>query len=199
MKSLPSFEGLRFALLDYNSRIFNRNKLDKYNKNDGSYLKRIVLKENGKEKSLLLGDGLNTIIGSRGSGKSYLVKAIIGDDENYNDTEIKSQIKVERLEFADGTTTENLNKEKYDILNQKGKKGSKNDNTLNIYELLAEAPYNTDKFLESIKSLITSSPVRKENINNFVSTFNTYLDCLQEEQKLFNNTISYDFLKEYNC
>lgn len=198
MKSLPSFEGLRFALLDYNSRIFNRNKLDKYNKNDGSYLKRIVLKENGKEKSLLLGDGLNTIIGSRGSGKSYLVKAIIGDDENYNDTEIKSQIKVERLEFADGTTTENLNKEKYDILNQKGKKGSKNDNTLNIYELLAEAPYNTDKFLESIKSLITSSPVRKENINNFVSTFNTYLDCLQEEQKLFNNTISYDFLKEYN-
>lgn len=197
MKSLPSFEGLRFALLDYDSRIFNYDRLNKYKKNNSSYLKRIVLKENGKEKSLLLGDGLNTIIGSRGSGKSYLIKAITGEDDSYKETDIKSQIEVEQLEFADGTSTNKLNKNKYDILNQKGKKGS--DNVLNIYELLAEAPYNTDKFLNSIKSLVAFTPVKKENINNFVNIFNSYLDCLQEEQKLLNNNISFDFLIEYNA
>ena len=197
MKSLPSFEGLRFALLDYDSRIFNYDRLNKYKKNNSSYLRRIVLKENGKEKSLLLGDGLNTIIGSRGSGKSYLIKAITGEDDSYKETDIKSQIEVEQLEFADGTSTNKLNKNKYDILNQKGKKGT--DNVLNIYELLAEAPYNTDKFLNSIKSLVAFSPVKKENINNFVNIFNSYLDCLQEEQKLLNNNISFDFLIEYNA
>lgn len=195
MKSLPSFEGLRFALLDYESRIFSIDRREKYRKKGNTYIRKIILEENGEKKELRLGDGLNTIIGSRGSGKSYLIKSIIGNNEDYAESDIKSQIQINEIEFGDGSTSRILDKTLFDILNQKGKSST---NKFNIYEILAEAPYNTEKFVKSIKKYFHTSPIKQEQIKEFVELFNRYLDCLKNEEKLQIKKANLEFLKEYN-
>jgi len=195
MKAFPSFEGLRFALLDYDSRIFNTSRMAKYVKNKSTYIEKIIIEKNGREKTICLGDGLNTIIGSRGSGKSYLIKSIIGDNNSYNETDIFSQIKIKEIVFANGNKMSTLSENMYDVLNQKGKSSS---NKYDIYEILAEAPYNTSKFVKSIEKYFHTSPRKDLNINLFVNQFNNYLDCLKKEESLAIKKVDLLFLKEYD-
>ena len=195
MKSIPSFEGLRFALLDAESRIFNSDRINKFKKSKNKYISKIFIKENGHDMVLNLGDGLNTIIGSRGSGKSYLVKSLIGENANYNESSIKSQIQVSKIVFGDESVCDKLDSSLFDILNQKGKS---EENHLNIYEIMAEAPYNTNKFVESIKKHSGKLPIKQEKIKEFVCLFNRYLDCLKNERNLAIRNVQLNFLQEYN-
>lgn len=86
-KSLPSFKGLQLVATDCN-RISNK-KIKINENNKGNLIGKIKF----NEQNIYLSDGLNTIIGGRGSGKSLLVDAL------YNSLYPKNEIAQNRKDF----------------------------------------------------------------------------------------------------
>ena len=73
-------------------------RYNKYNKSNNYVIKEINLKIDGKDKKICLGDGLNSIIGSRGTGKSFLLCKLLGN-KGYENSIINNQIKLQNIEF----------------------------------------------------------------------------------------------------
>lgn len=193
MKSEPTFEGLRFALLDQYSRIYNFERYKKYEKDASHYIRSIKFNINGTDKIIELGDGLNSIIGSRGSGKSFIIKKIIGEDSDYKNSEIFNQIKLIEIKMGTGESYSFLDENKYNYLSQKG--NSKNNNS--IYELLAEAPYNVDLFKKSILKFECSKVQENNEISNFFELLNTQITLFYNIYNSALNNFDFSFIQGY--
>lgn len=196
MKSDCSFEGLRFALLDYESRVFSNSKKEKYNKITNKILEYIHYSINGDEKYLYFGDGLNSFIGSRGTGKSYIIRSILNENSNYIESDIYNQIKILGIKLkSDSQEKRYLDKDNdADYIFQKNSSISTNSN---LYNLLSEAPYDTEKFVKKIKDLSTNI----SNNNNLEKTINQMNECIKSYStvnSIKTKSVDYSLLQKYN-
>ena len=195
MKAECSFQGLRLALLDYDSRIFSLKRFEKYKKDTNKILEYITISINGKKEKIYFGDGLNAIIGSRGTGKSYLLRCLIGEKDDYIGSDIYEQIKIENVKIINETEKNNLDSQlDVDYISQKNSGKSTSNN---IYDLLSEAPYDTDKFVKKIRKLSTT--VNKEmKIEDYFREVNDCLNSYILLDNKKNQVFDYSFLSTYN-
>ncbi len=193
MKSSPSYEGLKFALLDPYSRIFSTRRKLKHDKSSNYVIDMINLKDGTK---ITLGDGLNSIIGPRGSGKSYLLKCIIGDTSKYRGSDISKQIELDEIILKGNYSFRKLERHHFDIITQKN--SVIGENTFNIYNLLSEAPYNYEKFSEGLSSHFAQEKTEKKVISEYLNDVNKQVDNyvklykLKEMEPDFSNVIDYN-------
>lgn len=199
IKSECSFEGLKFALLDCESRIFSKQRYNKYDKSNNYVITKINLKINDENIVLNLGDGLNSIIGSRGTGKTFLLYKLL-NLKGYSGSTIEKQITLENIEFSSHSPSKFLNENNYTYIGQKSNVNSKDKDNKNIYDLLAEAPYDYKKFEESLKRIYkkTSSNVSEKPIEEMLQICNNLIDnyILLEEER--NQKYDFSFIKDYN-
>ena len=194
MKSTPNFEGLKFALLDPYSRVFSLNRYAKHDKSSNYVIDKIFLK--GIDAPIELGDGLNSIIGPRGSGKSYLLNSLIGNTDKYIDSEIKKQISLDKVVLEGGYSFNFLERQHYDIITQKN--SSLGENSLNIYNLLSEAPYNYDKFSQGLSSNFSQEKTEKKMIDGFFSLINYQIKNFINAEKYRNTAPDLSTIRDYN-
>lgn len=199
IKSECTFEGLKFALLDCESRIFSKQRYIKYDKSKNYVIKTINLKINGEKKQLCLGDGLNSIIGSRGTGKSFLLSKLLGYT-GYNGSIIDKQIKLEGIEFLNHSPSKNLSENNYTYIGQKSNVIAKGRDNKNIYDLLAEAPYDYRKFEDSLKKIYkkNSKNVSDKPIEEILEKCNGLIDnyiLIDNERK---QKYDFSFINKYN-
>ena len=198
IKAEPTFEGLRISLLDQFSRIFTHERKRKFSKNSITCIDHIVLDQAGKEVIIPFGDGLNSIIGARGTGKSYLLSLITGKTEKYKDSTIVSDISLKRIVFSNGTEKDTLTPIDYDFLTQRGTNTSMSDQNENsIYGLLADAPFKMASYLEEIRKL-DQSPTSNLCIGAFIDRINKLVDCYIEIANARNTDLNISFFNLYN-
>lgn len=195
IKSECSFQGLRLALLDYDSRIFSSKRYEKYKKDTNKILEYITIDINGNKKKINFGDGLNSIIGSRGTGKSYLLRSLVGKNKDYIESDIYGQIKIDNVKLINEEEKNNLDSQlDVDYISQKNS-GMLASN--NIYDLLSEAPYDTEKFVKKIRNL--SDTVNKEiKIKDYFKEVNECLNSYILLNTKKNQVFDYSFLLTYN-
>lgn len=201
MRSLDTFHGLKFALLDCDSRIFSMDSYEKFKKADNNIISKIWLNVNGKELPLNLGDSLNSIIGARGSGKSFLLSLLCNniDVTKVNEKDhISKQVFLKGVEYSDGSTSATLNSNSFEYITQKNSTFAKNDSENNIYEMLAEAPYNIDKFKSNIINMSSTKCETSDNISTFFNDLNALIDLWYKSCELKKDNLDYSFLKKYN-
>lgn len=105
-KALPTFKGLRMCLTDYNQRV----SYD-YSCNHNAYIKNIIIKNLNDndciyETNIELSNCLNCVIGGRSSGKSFLLREIVGAAKYDHDNAAKlkgyskfyNKVKIELLD-----------------------------------------------------------------------------------------------------
>lgn len=184
-KSMPTFKGLQLVATDCN-RISN-NKIKINDNNKGNLIGKISF----NNQEICLSDGLNTIIGGRGSGKSLLLDALYNylfvDDRiskkrrdfiskyplklfNFNNDEIKtSSFQVDYYEqayvskiFNSDNYSEEIEKYFYSAF----EKINNIDDKLIISEL-------KQKFKEL---LIKNEELEKENISSLISKYQKEID-----------------------
>ena len=176
IKAKPTFYGLKISLLDVESRVYSKEQYKRAQKEGlETFIKSAKINDN---QELIFGDGLNCIIGSRGSGKSYLYKAILGKTNEYRNSTIFNSIKVTNIKLGNGQELKQLNNYLYDEIKQKSSNKAE-DNEINIYELLSDAPYSQEFFLQKVENYATKS-VEKEEINNYFAIINKYLKNFEE-------------------
>lgn len=195
MKAECSFQGLRLSLLDYDSRVFSSKRFEKYKKDTNKVLEYIAIDINGKKENINFGDGLNSIIGSRGTGKSYLLRSLIGEKDNYLGSDIYDQIKVDSVKLVNEDEKKSLDSQlDVDYISQKNSDKLTQEN---IYDLLSEAPYDTEKFVKKIRNL--SDIVNKEiKIENYFKEVNECLSLYILLNNKKSEVFDYDFLSTYN-
>ena len=195
MKSECSFQGLRLALIDYDSRIFSCDRYNLFKKDTNKILEYIKLKIGKDIVTINFGDGLNSIIGSRGTGKSYILRSIIGNNSNYIGSDIFDRVKVLKIKLKNEEEKEFLDENiDVDFISQKNS-GLINSN--NIYDLLSEAPYNTDKFVKKIRKLSTNTN-KLLNIDKYFESANSCISSYIELNNIKTEPFDYSFMKLYN-
>lgn len=197
IKSECTFEGLKFALLDCESRIFSKQRYNKYNKSNNYVIKGINLKIDGKDKKICLGDGLNSIIGSRGTGKSFLLCKLLGN-KGYENSIINNQIKLQNIEFLNHSPANKLIENNYTYIGQKSNISSQENK--NIYDLLAEAPYDYRKFEESLKKIYkkNNETFLERNIEDMISKCNELIDWYISVEKERTKKYDFSYIDDYN-
>ena len=197
IKSECTFEGLKFALLDCESRIFSKQRYNKYNKSNNYVIKEINLKIDGKDKKICLGDGLNSIIGSRGTGKSFLLCKLLGN-KGYENSIINNQIKLQNIEFLNHSPANKLIENNYTYIGQKSNISSQENK--NIYDLLAEAPYDYRKFEESLKKIYKKNNEKflERNIEDMISKCNELIDWYISVDKERTKKYDFSYIDDYN-
>lgn len=197
MKSELSFNGLKFALLDFESRIFSINKYKNCLKNNNYIIDKVLIEENGKEKEIHFGDGLNCVIGSRGSGKTYFLSMLLGDTQKY--TTISKTIKLKKITYLNHEGNTKLSNEMFDYVAQKTNTNSYIPKSKsNIYDLLARAPYDYKEFENELKKSFNKEPNFKNEINEFIDLANNLLNKYVELLVLRNKAFDYGFIDSYN-
>ena len=195
MKSECSFQGLRLALIDYDSRIFSCDRYNLFKKDTNKILEYIKLKIGKDIVTINFSDGLNSIIGSRGTGKSYILRSIIGNNSNYIGSDIFDKVKILKIKLRNEEEKEFLDENiDVDFISQKNS-GLINSN--NIYDLLSEAPYNTDKFVKKIRKLSTNTN-RLLNIDKYFENVNSCISAYIELNNIKTEPFDYSFMKLYN-
>lgn len=194
MKSERSFEGLKLALLDQESRVFTIDRFNSSRKDNSNWIKKIKLSINGKICYLNLGDSLNSIIGARGSGKSYLINSLLNTNK-YSNSNIQKQIQLLEIEYADGTKGKCLNDNKYDYL---GQRNAKIDDGTSIYNVLSDAPYNVDSFKKFISENNSATIVKsKNNIKDIINLLNCKLESCKKIYEIIDKGFDNSFIKDY--
>lgn len=194
IKAENTFNGLRMSLLDKESRVFSHRRRERFSKSSNSaIIESIDLNIRGSRRKLFLGDGLNSIIGSRGSGKSYIIKSIIGKNSKYTDSKISSDITIEKINMLNGESFDSLNIE---YISQKN---DNNEDNHSLYNILVEAPYDIDKFIENISQFrIPASKSENDEIKEFVSLLNRQISLYMHVNQLKSEKFNYDFLQKYD-
>lgn len=199
MRSLNTFNGLKFALLDCDSRVFSSASYDKYKKTDTDVISKIWLKVNGDNVSLDLGDSLNSIIGARGSGKSFLLNLLCNNVAKINDdNHISKQVSLNYIEYSSGQKLNELKPHSFEYITQKNSTFTKDDSKNSIYEMLAEAPYNINKFKSNIINMSSTKKETIDNITAFFNNLNLLIDLWYKSCELKKESLDYEFLKMYN-
>lgn len=194
MKSENSFEGLKFALIDPYSRIFSNHRYVKFNKDSNYVLESIKFKDS--EDIITFGDGLNSIIGPRGSGKSYLLSMLIGKTQNYANSAIYESLKIDKVCLSEGSCFNTLLPQHFDIISQKNSLNKENDK--NIYNLLSEAPYNYSKFEHELELNFEKNQEQTKNIEQYFSNLNTQIKNYCQLGALKNQVPDYSSIDKYN-
>jgi len=192
--SEPTFEGLKLSLLDQESRIFSIEEQLKYQKNSNYVISHIDFEINDKLHSVQFGDNLNSIIGSRGSGKSFIIKSILGKTLTYKDNKIIEDIKLKKIHMLDGDEYDTLPEHMYDILSQQS---SGNKENKNLYNLLSEAPYDMLKFEKEIDKLNFEKTIN-DDIYVFFKSLNDQITVYKSLQVDKASKIDFGFISEYN-
>ena len=205
MKSDLSYRGLKFALLDFESRIFTISEYKKYQKDNNYVIDNIRININGTNKEIKFGDGLNCIIGSRGSGKTYLLSLLTGDTNNYKNTTIGSNISLSSINLTNGKNINKLDKNMYDYISQRSntfnkKKDDATETKFNIYDLLARAPYDYELFVGKLKDSFSSNVGKKTNkIDDFFVKANEIIESYVKIKGYYDDkSVNYDLIKKYN-
>lgn len=205
MKSNLSYKGLKFALLDFDSRIFTINEFKKYQKDNNYVIDKIVLEANGVPITIDFGDALNCIIGSRGSGKTYLLSLLTGDVNNYAGTSIGDGIKLISIKLTNGRTITKLDKNMYDYISQRSNSSKKKNDEIseakfNIYDLLARAPYDYEMFVGKLKDNFSSNSEKKINkIDDFFIKVNDTINEYINLKKCYDDkSVNYSLIKKYD-
>lgn len=196
MKSELSFEGLKFALLDYNSRIMSIQKYQKCLKNNNYVIDNVKIIENGEEKTIEFGDGLNCIIGSRGSGKTYFLSMILGDTSSY--TTINKSITLKEINFLNHGPQIKLTPVMFDYVAQKNGANKLIAMKSNIYDLLARAPYDNNEFESELNRYFKQKPNSKNEIKDVINLINK---IIIEYNNLFNkknSNLDLKFIDSYD-
>jgi len=194
IKSNADFEGLKFALLDPYSRIFSDFRLKKFSKESNYVIDKINIK--GYDNPIELGDGLNSIIGPRGSGKTYLINAIIGNISAYSTAKISKELVVDSVILQGGYPLKNLETKHYDIITQKNSlSGSK---SMNIYNILSEAPYNYNEFSAELSRNFSQDKIEKKIIGEYFGTINKLIELYSSKYEMQNNVPDFTFIDNYN-
>lgn len=196
MKSELSFNGLKFALLDSNSRLFSVAKYKKFLKNNNYVIDNIRIEENGCEKTINLGDGLNCIIGARGSGKTYFLSMLLGDTSKYN--HINKSIKVKEISLLSHGAQLKLSNEMFDYVAQKSSNNNLFAKKANIYDLLARAPYDYKEFETQLKQNFNKDTESKTEIDLFIKKVNELISLFREVNISKNNSVDLKFIDSYN-
>lgn len=196
MKSDLSFEGLKFALLDCESRIMSIEKYKNCLKNNNYVIDNITILENGVEKYVNFGDGLNCIIGSRGSGKTYFLSMLLGDTKRYNI--INQSIQLKEIKFVNHSSQQKLTSEMVDYISQKNSSMLSKDIKPNIYDLLARAPYDSEIFEKELNNYFNQTPNSKNEIKEVIDIFNKIISEYNYLLKIINNKLDMLFIDSYN-
>lgn len=199
IKAKPTFYGLKMSLLDVESRVYSKEQYKKAQKEGlETFIKSIKINDS---QELIFGDGLNCIIGSRGSGKSYLYKAILGKIDAYKNSPIFNNIKITKVKLGNGQELKQLDNNLYDEIKQKSSNKSEDDNEINIYELLSDAPYSQEFFLEEVENYAKKT-IEKEEINDYFEIINNYLKSFEEyindKDIIKKDSMLNDKIKRYN-
>lgn len=194
MKAEKSFEGLKFALLDPYSRLFSERRRKRYSKDSNYVLEAIKFK--GLENPVKLGDGLNSIIGPRGSGKSYLLKSLIGKNSEYSGSKISEVIEVDEVILSEGTRFPHLQSNHYDIISQKNSVSK--ENSKNIYNLLSEAPYDYNKFETELANNFIKNQESSNQVKSYFTTANQLINSYLALDKQRNNIPDFSSIDSYN-
>lgn len=197
MKADNTFEGLRLSLLDQYSRIFSFKRKEKFSKKAIISIDKIKLMIDGEENVIRLGDGLNSVIGARGTGKSYFLNMLIGKTDRYIDSSISTDIRLEEIIFSNGVSKPCLDLSDYDILTQRGTSLSKEKSENSIYGLLADAPYKMDAYLKEIEGLSNSKEETRE-ISAAIERINNQLDQFIRLNELRFQPIDFTYINTYN-
>lgn len=197
IKAENTFEGLRISLLDQYSRIFSIARKTKFSKEAVICIDKIKVAIDGKEIIINLGDGLNSIIGARGTGKSYFLNMLIGKTEKYIDSSISKDIILKEIVFSNGETKSCLEPSDYDILTQRGTSTSKEKNENSIYGLLADAPYKMEAYLKEIEGL-SQSKEETTSINRYIERLNNLFDLFIRTNDLRHQSMDFSYIKTYN-
>lgn len=194
IKSEANFDGLKFALLDPYSRVFSNRRLKKFDKESNYIIDKIFIK--GYDYPIEFGDGLNSIIGPRGSGKTYLLNALIGSLNNYNGSEISKKIILEKIVLQGDFVFNQLDSKHYDIITQKNSLVGKK--SMNIYNILSEAPYNYDKFSTELAKNFSQDKTEKLMISDYFGHLNNLIDLYSGKYRYYNANPDYSFIDNYN-
>ena len=172
-------------------------RYNKYNKSNNYVIKEINLKIDGKDKKICLGDGLNSIIGSRGTGKSFLLCKLLGN-KGYENSIINNQIKLQNIEFLNHSPANKLIENNYTYIGQKSNISSQENK--NIYDLLAEAPYDYRKFEESLKKIYkkNNETFLERNIEDMISKCNELIDWYISVEKERTKKYDFSYIDDYN-
>lgn len=197
IKADNTFEGLRISLLDQYSRVFSSTKKNNFSKNAITCIDKLELTVNGKDVTMQFGDGLNSIIGSRGTGKSYFLNLLIGNTSKYDKSQIYKDIQLRKIIFANGDEKQTLDVSDYDILKQRGTTATDDENKNSIYELLADAPYNKEVYLREIEKF-TQNIVKSEQIEPDIKDLNHLFDLFVKIDSFRCNSMSFSYIKEFN-
>lgn len=198
MKADNTFEGLRISLLDQYSRIFSSARKDKFSKKAVICIDKLRVLINHKEHELLLGDGLNSVIGARGTGKSYFLNMLINKTEKYKGSSINSDIKLIDITFSNGEVKPFLSSSDYDILTQRGTTSDTEHNENSIYGLLADAPYKMDAYLKEIENLSKDKKDEKKTIQDNINRVNEQFDLFIQLNDLRQYSIDFSYINTYN-
>lgn len=198
MKAASTFEGLRISLLDQFSRIFSVTRKDKFSKEAVVCIDRIRVKVNNQEKEIILGDGLNSVIGARGTGKSYFLNMLINKIEKYKGSSIYDDIILKEIVLANGEIKKFLSPSDYDILTQRGTNIDKGQNENSIYGLLADAPYKMDAYLKEIESLTKGKIEERRVIQDDIQKVNRQFDLFIQLNELRMQSIDFSYIKTYD-
>ena len=196
MKSECSFSGLKFALLDPDSRIFSIDRYNKYLKSNNYIIDKISINENGVNKDIVLGDGLNCIIGSRGSGKTYFLSMLTGDTAGY--TTISQSISLNSINYNNGTQSKVLDPKMFDYVAQKNNSNSKYGKKTSLYDLLSRAPYDHVEFENELNKFFQKVPASKTEIKDFIFKCNELLKLFDQKKLSQDKSIDLNFIDAYN-
>lgn len=198
MKADNTFEGLRISLLDQYSRIFSSARKDKFSKKAVICIDKLRVLINNEEHELLLGDGLNSVIGARGTGKSYFLNMLINKIEKYKNSSIYSDIKLIDITFSNGEVKPFLSPSDYDILTQRGTTSDTEQNQNSIYGLLADAPYKMDAYLKEIENLSKNKKDERKIIQDNIRLVNEQFDLFIQLNDLRLHSIDFSYINTYN-
>lgn len=198
MKAASTFEGLRISLLDQYSRIFSTSRKEKFSKEAVICINKIKVLIDKEEKEIILGDGLNSVIGARGTGKSYFLNMLINKTEKYKGSSIYNAIELKEIIFSNGEVKPFLSSSDYDILTQRGTTLDKEQNENSIYGLLADAPYKMDAYLKEIESL-TKDKKEEMHIIQDIRKLNYQFDLFVQLNELRTQPIDFSYIKTYNA
>lgn len=197
-----SFDGLRLSLLDQRSRIQSVSENKRLQKTSNHVIDKVILEVNNVEKIIDFGDGLNSIIGARGSGKSFLLNAIIGTLKSYEDSKISKDIIIKSIIMQNGVAVSKLEDYMYDYIGQKGAMSNKDKTPQNksFYNLLASAPYDVNSFENEIRNL-NFTVIEDNKIDVFFSKLNNLIRQMESyvahKEKLINLSFIADYNKDY--
>lgn len=183
IKSKLTFYGLKLALLDPESRIYSKERMEKVKKDNlDTYIKSVEVSVNDRVQELKFGDGLNCFIGARGSGKSYFYRALIGDIQKYKESSIYKSVKINRIKLGNNNEVEKVDNKTYDQIKQKSNI-KEETNEFDIYELLSDAPYSQDYFVNQVNK-IADLINEKDEISEFIEENNKYIEKYNELDKI---------------